>query len=158
MKEEKCPLLSLKCLSGRKVIHAFTIADSLCIHSLRLTLESLPTSFLSRLRVPGGDTECRTGYGIMGRTGCTGQCILFGPLFHFVCDILHPHPIHTFPFNCFYWDSHKGGPKVAITPFLPCVPWKIEKRGLHLDKRPISEIFWDVAFKVTFWVSSASRL
>ena len=43
MKEVKCTFLSLKCWSGREkseVIHACTIADSLCIHSLHLTLIS----------------------------------------------------------------------------------------------------------------------
>ena len=43
----------------------------------------------SNLYVPGGDTECRTGNGIMG---CTVLCGLFDPLFHFVYDILHPRP------------------------------------------------------------------
>ena len=41
--------------------------------------------------LPGGDAECPTGNGIMGRTG---QCGPFGSLFHhFLCNILRPHPI-----------------------------------------------------------------
>ena len=28
-----------------------------------------------------------------GRKGRTGQCGQFGPLFHFLCNILHPHPV-----------------------------------------------------------------
>ena len=42
--------------------------------------------------LPGGDEECRTGNGITGQTGRTCQCG-HGPLFHFLRDILHPHPV-----------------------------------------------------------------
>ena len=44
--------------------------------------------------LPGGDVECRTGNEIMGQMGCSGQCGLFGLLFHFLCDILHPHLVY----------------------------------------------------------------
>ena len=43
--------------------------------------------------VPGGDAECLTGNGIMGQIGWTGQCGLFGPLFHFICYIIRPNAI-----------------------------------------------------------------
>ena len=35
---------------------------------------------------------CHTGYRETGQTGRAGQCSPFGPFFHFLCDILHPHP------------------------------------------------------------------
>ena len=41
------------------------------------------------ITAPCADAECCTGNGI---TGCTGQCGPFGQLYHFPCDILHPHP------------------------------------------------------------------
>ena len=41
-----------------------------------------------------GDAECGTGNGITGQKGRTGQCSLFGPLFHFLGDILRPHLVH----------------------------------------------------------------
>ena len=50
--------------------------------------------------VPGGDTGCRTGNGITARSGPTGQCGLLGLLFHFLCDILHPH-LHAAPGNLY---------------------------------------------------------
>ena len=44
--------------------------------------------------IPGGYAECRTVNGITGQTVRTGQCDFFGPLFQFLCDILHPHPVN----------------------------------------------------------------
>ena len=43
--------------------------------------------------VPGGDVECRTGNGVTGWAGRTGQCGPFGQLFHFLCDILRLHSV-----------------------------------------------------------------
>ena len=43
--------------------------------------------------VPSGDAVCQTGNGITGWTGGTGQYNLFGQLFHYLFDILHPHPV-----------------------------------------------------------------
>ena len=46
-----------------------------------------------RETLPGGDAVCRTGIGILGRRGHTGQSGSLGPLSHFLCDNLHPHPV-----------------------------------------------------------------
>ena len=45
--------------------------------------------------VQGGDAGCCTGKGITGQAGRTGQCRLFGQLFHFRGNILLPHPVYT---------------------------------------------------------------
>lgn len=44
-----------------------------------------------RYHIPGGDADCHTENGIMGRTG---QCGRFGLLFHYLCKILRPHTVH----------------------------------------------------------------
>ena len=47
----------------------------------------------SAKNLSGGGAECCTGNdGITSQMGHTG---LFGPLFHFLWDILHPHPVGT---------------------------------------------------------------
>ena len=42
--------------------------------------------------IPGGDAVCLTGNIIMGGTGLF---VLFGPFFHFLCHILHPHTVNN---------------------------------------------------------------
>ena len=51
--------------------------------------------FLNLIGLLGGDAEYRTGIGIVGWNGRNGQCDPYGLLFRFLCNILHPHSIHT---------------------------------------------------------------
>ena len=54
-----------------------------------------PSQLSWPLCVQGGDVNSNTGNGFIGRTGRSGQCGPFVPLFHFLCDILRPHPVVT---------------------------------------------------------------
>ena len=58
-----------------------------------LTFTGIPPNYIATLRtIAGGDAECYTGNII---TGGKGQCSWFGQLFHFLCDILCPHPVYS---------------------------------------------------------------
>ena len=85
---------SLLLLHERHKYHEYDWPFS-SLHGHDYVESDIPDAGTQEITILGGDEEYRTVNGIMGQTNRTvhGPVRTFGPLFHFLCDILCPHPV-----------------------------------------------------------------